>query len=687
MAGSSSGGPTPLAGEVPNLLVQGGAVAEACRPVIQVFGLETAVDVLTAEEDADVLSFIAKKEAEDKGFQERWARMVRWAGAREKEHRKEIRKLAEEGVTTPVPTQTLKRPPVQRQPAVPPARPAAKVVPSKRKRTPEELDTTDVSKRRRAAERIADIVESAKETSALQHEIPLHAEGAAKWKTAFVDVLAGEDGQAGFEANTLQKAASTWSRWTLYCKDDGQVPEFEPSALALRDFLKGSAERGPTAAAGDWQCLAWLQRHAGLTGLPLDAAIVRQYRRPKAGHQECQQVPLKLEGLETLLQVMGDNQAEPWKRCAAALITRVLLSCLRWAHVTRASYSAAESTARTQVWSVFKGKGADRAGFKVSLPTHAAPEVPFEPHLEVLLEGLDAQEKLYLVPDIIIGQQGLEGPCIPGTGRMSRAKFFNIDNCLLAGAHGQAVTGYTLRRWLPSIAGTLQLPIERRHDLGNWRDVLADGESRVSEPMAVRYSEQRLEATASVKRLCLAAVLHLLKWTSAKKIKPEWDKLQGCIRSLENLERYTHTPQWGADQGPRSEVHQDEEIPLFNDTSDGTTSTSSSSVEASSDVEDVQGPEPQCHTKLVQLATEMHVQWIAPQRSSLIHVARPGWAPTSHTDATPLCKDTPFVTGYLEGLGAASATDLHRDWCRRCLRRLPAIQREEQKLNDAAEQT
>ena len=83
---------------------------------------------------------------------------------------------------------------------------------------------------------------------------------------------------------------------------------------------------------------------------------------------------------------------------------------------------------------------------------------------------MDAQEKLYLVPDIIIGQQGLEGPCIPGTGRMSRAKFFNIANCLLAGAHGQAVTVYTLRRWLPSIPGALQLPIGRRHDLGNWRD-------------------------------------------------------------------------------------------------------------------------------------------------------------------------------------------------------------------------
>ena len=92
----------------------------------------------------------------------------------------------------------------------------------------------------------------------------------------------------------------------------------------------------------------------------------------------------------------------------------------------------------------------------------------------------------------------------------------------------------------------MQLSIERRRDLGNWCDVVSEADGvRVTEPMAVRYSETRLEATATVKRLCLAAVVHLAKHSGQKGQGAEWDRLQGCIRSLDSLERYTLHHTWG----------------------------------------------------------------------------------------------------------------------------------------------
>ena len=112
---------------------------------------------------------------------------------------------------------------------------------------------------------------------------------------------------------------------------------YRPEALDLREFLQSSATRGPTAAAGDWQSLAWLRRHAGLVRLPLQASIVKPYRHTQAGHQEEQQVPLRMESFDVLLSILQDTQAAPWRRCAAALIARVLLSCLRWADVARIS--------------------------------------------------------------------------------------------------------------------------------------------------------------------------------------------------------------------------------------------------------------------------------------------------------------------------------------------------------------
>ena len=52
---------------------------------------------MTASKDAEVLSWIEAQAVEDEGLGERWARFVRWAGTSELEHRREIRRLAEDG--------------------------------------------------------------------------------------------------------------------------------------------------------------------------------------------------------------------------------------------------------------------------------------------------------------------------------------------------------------------------------------------------------------------------------------------------------------------------------------------------------------------------------------------------------------------------------------------------------------
>ena len=526
--------------------------------------------------------------------------------------------------------------------------------------------------------RILEIITNAGPHSDLTGEREADPTGKDRWDWAFIEVLTGADGQAGFEASTLQKAASTWAHWeawhdshapqTLQTVADRQASCFRPTALHLRNYFKKTATRGPTAAAGDWQSFAWLRRHAGLVHLPLDTPLVAPFKHPKAGHQAVQQEPLRLEAFAALHQMLNDLTAPPWLRCAAALVARVLLSCLRWAHVERATAIPGESTERTQVWTISMGKGADRAGFKISVPTHLAPGVLLEPHMDVLYQRLAPSDRLHLVPDIHIGTQGLTGECESGVGRMSRTKFFNLAGHLLTPTHLQKVCGYTLRRWLPSVAGALQLPLERRR-----KDVVAGEKSRVSEPMSVRYSAQRLEATASVKRLCLGAVLHLLKWASAKNTTPTWAKLEGCIRSLPSIERHTGHPSWGTDKGAQEgEEESSDEVPQFADGSSSATAETTTSASSPSTSEDEE-PQDLAPADLLQKATVMRVRWLAPCRSQLIHVARPFNLATKHAESTPLCRDAPFILGYDEGEGVAAAAILHREWCPRCLRRLPAL--------------
>ena len=69
------------------------------------------------------------------------------------------------------------------------------------------------------------------------------------------------------------------------------------------------------------------------------------------------------------------------------------------------------------------------------------------------------------------------------------------------------VSTYSLRRFFPTVADRLRIPVYRRHDLGDWCDTPLDGAVPVRHaPMAVRYSDARLESSADSRRVCHLAL-------------------------------------------------------------------------------------------------------------------------------------------------------------------------------------
>ena len=40
----------------------------------------------------------------------------------------------------------------------------------------------------------------------------------------------------------------------------------------------------------------------------------------------------------------------------------------------------------------------------------------------------------------------------------------------------------------------------------------------------------------------------------------------------------------------------------------------------------------------------------------------------------PLCRNSAFIAGFLNGQGVAAAADLQRVWCSKCLKELPGLQ-------------
>ena len=252
---------------------------------------------------------------------------------------------------------------------------------------------------------------------------------------------------------------------------------------------------------------------------------------------------------------------------------------------------------------------------------------------------------------------------------MTRAKFLDIASWLLQEVQGSKVTGYTFRRFLPTVADALQLSVEKRQCLGNWVDTVTDKTGQMAkEPMAVRYSQARLENTAHIKRVGVAAVMHVHTWTRQDQGHAAWEHMAGCIKSLPTLEENTRRSKWGTYtlSGTSIAVPPAAQIEVSSDEASGssssTTSTSGISGSSGGDGTDGGNPEPLPHPLLEE------VRWIAPMRSKRVHIQRTIDVPLDEPSVMPLCRARPYVAAYTCGTGVDTASKLGYAWCGTCLR-------------------
>ena len=638
-----------------------------CSVIIDNFDLSTIGDVLMADKDSEVQSHLEALAPEAHAA---WANLVAWAAAKQDQTRNRI---FEEGGSCAAPVLCMPEPASRSAPPLQPELPLVRPLPASKRRKGVDIDAKDQAKRVRAAAAVLGIIRAAGPLSGLASEFSEHT--AAAWEQSYLEKLTGGATQAGFEHNTLQRAVSAWGRWRKWLTTHKPAGNpFAPEPVDLAAFLKSVTCRGPTAAAGVFTSLEWVRLHARLASFPLDASIVEPFRQPQVRHLPAQQKPLDFAAFDKLVGILKE-EAAVWRKCAVALVLRVLLSCLRFAHVQRASSVPAECTSRCVVWQIARGKAQGRGGFKTASPTFVADHLQLDSFTDPLFTSEHGQVKEWLLPDIIVGSEGLEGQCAFGDARMSRWKFFEIATHLLGSSSSDKVTGYTLRRWLPSVAHGLQLPLERRRDLGNWCDVVTgDTSQRVSEPMSVRYSEARLEATAQVKRLCLAAVLHLCRWASREEKVITWEHLAGCIKSIPRFEAKVRQAAWGHDPGPAPPPA---DVPSASGTSEAESLESSGQSSTASSDSRTTAPESD-EGEVGQLDTfPPHmleaIDWVAPLRSRQVHVRREVDLSTPDCPVQPLCHTRVYTIGFITGTGVEAAAPLGRQWCAGCLQKLRVL--------------
>jgi hypothetical protein len=223
------------------------------------------------------------------------------------------------------------------------------------------------------------------------------------------------------------------------------------------------------------------------------------------------------------------------------------------------------------------------------------------------------------------------------------------------------ISTYALRRFLPTTADRLRIPLDRRSDLGDWEG------GRKKEPMAVRYSDARLESAAETRRVCLEAVHRTASVPNADIGDDE--SVRTFAQDVTTIFADVLGEEWGTLSGiTRAKL--DNEFLLRSCSGSTSSSRSASENSSSSALSDSsrQGVEDRFEsTEVIE-----HPRWILPAgKKGLLHLGS-----DNHDfvgSRIPCCRKKGFVFGFEEGLGLSSAEQTGREWSPKCRRQLQTM--------------
>ena len=285
-----------------------------------------------------------------------------------------------------------------------------------------------------------------------------------------------------------------------------------------------------------WDALRWAQTHlqAGLTlpSRPRRAAVKGVVASVK------QAVVLEPEMLRRLEQWIEKQKGKFTDKLVAAIgAWACAVSCLRFTHAQRARLVSRSSSA--VVLNVYRGKGrvdGARPGFEVRLPREG-------------VEVGSPADRLWELCSVQGWKKDEHGIIRDMTGSLfSLGSFTGLMRTVLVEAEmsstPEAFTTYSLRRFLPTGADALHIPVDLRHALGAWQGAVdvKTSKFRVSKCMPVRYSGCRGETEEQLKLFILAAVKlardavgeKILTWSEVRSHAPAWEegRLQKSVASL-----------------------------------------------------------------------------------------------------------------------------------------------------------
>ena len=448
---------------------------------------------------------------------------------------------------------------------------------------------------------------------------------------------------ARFQPGTLAAVLRTWNRlvqWQL----ETEAALGPVSDVLLHQFLQAQGRRGRTVPASVYNHLRWLTDNLKVS-FPLDSPMLKDFTAASGATTTwpTQVKTLSAQVWRHLLQLATSSSTSSLA-LAAGLVIRFAVSGLRFKHCARASFEPELSSIRTGVWKVSHGK--DGMPFAVALPMYVEPGHPLLSHVQARVRAILGVGTPFL-PDMWFDAQGSvvlrSAPADYPRFQAFARSLLHLPPLSLTEHAASTFSTRSFRRFLPTVADALQLCDSDRLCLGNW----SDGRKL---PLPVRYSSERLESAAQVRRLCLASVHHLLKHAP---LCDSWSGLRAVAPHVARLRSNIATSSWGPGVRAIPEPDLVESSPVSTERASSSGGSDSPSSDASTEY-------------LLAPAGDAPTD---PESVCFVCPAKGLWhAAAEPQSLTPLCSSRVFrQQGIVWATGLTAALDLHGKFCAPCL--------------------
>jgi hypothetical protein len=452
------------------------------------------------------------------------------------------------------------------------------------------------------------------------------------------------------DTETIAKRVSCFKRWATYSATHlpSDTNVLQPESQAMIRFLASVSKAGPAAAVDCYKLLQWWRNTVGVP-LPMQDPAVASWSTRDPEYTLHQRTPLPIfvfvQAFKLAQSAVGTISR------FAKFVLLLLMACLRYKHLNISMRLRIEDNFLRGTCPRGKRRvQGSRPAYDWACPLGLAKDKPILAELVIMQREFEealGKEPGFVIPDIVLDPFGK----VSSTSKillqpMPLPKFIRVlqSFCLACGmdqAAARDVTSYGLRRFLPTVAGSIKLPEHLAEAIGDWQQ--SASAKAAPQSMSARYNDDKVLMAADVKARLLMCIGQKAKQLQSADIS--WDTMRAAF-VWEDVCRWQLPTFQNCQQGSQASPTLSAESKEIANAPESESDDSESTSDSDSDDNDEA------------------IEWFRQSKGGKHHLIQG----VQGSCLVPWCRSAPFSALHAERGGG---TDISFDWCTTCVQRCP----------------